>query len=40
MIVLGAIMVIFLLAVITGGKSWPFVVFGVLAFAIYKNNRY
>ena len=38
-IVLGVIAVVFLLAVVTEGKSWPFLVAGTLAWAIYKNNR-
>lgn len=39
-IVLGVIMIVFVLGVITDGKSWPVLVAGVLAFAIYKNNRF
>ena len=38
-IVLGCIAAVFLLAVVTGGKSWPFIVAGTLAWVIYKNNR-
>ncbi len=39
-IVLGVIMIVFVLMVITKGHIWPFLIFGVLAFAIYKNNRF
>ncbi len=39
-IVLGVIAVVFVLGVVTNGKSWPFIVAGTLAYAIYKNNRF
>lgn len=39
-IVLGVIAIVFLLGVVTDGKSWPFLVFGALGWAVYKNNRY
>ena len=39
MIVIGSIAIVFLLGVVTQGKSWPFIVAGALAYAVYKNNK-
>ena len=40
LIVLGVIMIVFTLMVITKRAIWPFLVVGVLAFMMYKNNRF
>ena len=39
-IVLGIIAAVFIAMVVTKGEIGPYLAIGVLAYAIYKNNRY